>query len=345
MITPMTSHPRLYTSRQWLEAAEYVHLLWPQWGASHWEPRYDALYADFMSKGAGLFTLTEDPSDADYFMPPCGWQYKGSPQALRMADLAARYGKPLLMFFHHDSDEIIPVADSTWILRTSMYRSKKRPNEEAWPAWTCDVLRTYGNGAVVKRDATTRPVVGYCGYVDYRNSFERLHRLVRGGFSEGARLRGHAVRAMNASSAVDTRFLLRRCFGGHSGTKEREEYARNLLDCDYALVARGIGNFSFRLYEAMSAAAIPVFIDTDCCLPFEDVIPYRELFVWVPATNVSSIADYVAWFHAAHDADSLHAHRRRIREVYDRYLEPLAFHRELASRMAQRSIHGVTAHG
>ena len=341
----MTLIPRLYTSRQWLESAEYVHLLWPYWGASHWDLRYDKLYADFISNGAELFTLTEDPSDADYFLPPCGWQYNGSQQALRMADLAARHGKPLILFFNHDSDGVIPVNDSAWILRTSMYRSKKRQNEEAWPAWTCDVLRTYGNGTVVKHRVSDRPIVGYCGYVDYRNAFERMHRLVRTGFSEGAVIRGRAVRALNGSSAVDTRFILRRCFGGQSGIKQREEYSHNLLNCDYALVARGNGNFSFRLYEAMSAASIPVFIDTDCCLPFEDVIPYRDLFVWVPASDVSSIADHVAQFHAAHDTDSLYDHRRRIREVYDRYLEPLAFHRELALRMARRAMPGYTDSG
>jgi hypothetical protein len=126
---------------------------------------------------------------------------------------------------------------------------------------------------------------------------------------------------------------------------EREQYARNMLTCDYALVARGRGNFSFRLYEAMSVGAIPVFIDTDCRLPFDDVIPYRQLFVWVPASDVSSIAGHVARFHAAHDADSLYAHRRRIRQIYDRYLEPLAFHRELALRMAGRAMHGFTESG
>ena len=145
------------------------------------------------------------------------------------------------------------------------------------------------------------------------------------------------MRALNASLDVQTRFILRRYFGGHSSPQHREEYARNLLDCDYALVARGNGNFSFRLYEAMSAAAIPVFIDTDCCLPFDDVIPYRELFVWVPAHDVHRVADYVTRFHGDHDAQSLLAHRLRIREVYDRYLEPLAFHRELADRLVRHA--------
>jgi hypothetical protein len=336
--------PVLYTGREWLEHAEPAHIVWPFWGASHWQPRYDDLFADFLNQGAKLFQLADDPNVADYFLPPCGWQHGGSPQALRMAELASRYGKPLLVFFHHDSDEMIPVDDRSWIFRTSMDRSTKRANEQAWPAWTCDVLRTHGGGRFTSRVRTERPVVGYCGYIDYRNVVERVRRSIRGSFSVGSRLRGNAIRALAASREVDSRFILRRKFGGHSGQVERDEYARNMLTCDYAVVARGNGNFSFRLYEVMSAATIPVFIDTDCCLPFDDVIPYRELFVWVPVEDVHRIADYVLRFHAAHDTESLNAHRRRIRGVYDRYLEPLAFHRELSERLTRAASHGPAVH-
>ena len=335
--------PRLFTSKEWLEPAEYVHLLWPEWGASHWHDRYRDLFTDFLTHGNGLFNLTDDPAAADFFLPPCGWQDGGSPAALRMADLAARYGRPMVVFYNSDFEEPIPIDDAL-IFRTSITAANARPNELAWPAWTCDVLRTYGPGRVEPRVKTSRPTVGYCGYIDYRNVVERVQRTLRGQIAPWSKLRGEAVRTLQASPDIDTRFVLRRRFGGNAGAMEREQYARNMLACDYALVARGRGNFSFRLYEAMSAGAIPVCIDSDCRLPFEDVIPYRDLFVWVPESDVSSIADLVAQFHAAHDADSLYAHRRRIRKIYDRYLEPLAFHRELALRMAGRAMHGVTAH-
>jgi hypothetical protein len=335
---------KLFTSRRWLEAAEYVHLLWPTWGPSHWHERYREVFGDFLSHGGELFELSDDPEAADFFLPPCGWQDGGSPQALRMADLAARHGRPMLVFYNSDFEESIPIDDAL-IFRTSITAANARPNELAWPAWTCDVLRTHGTGRVEPRAKTSRPTVGYCGYIDYRNVVERMQRTLRGQIAPWSKLRGEAVRALQTSPDIDTRFVLRRRFGGNAGVLEREEYARNMLACDYALVARGRGNFSYRLYEAMSAGAIPVFVDTDCRLPFDDVIPYRQLFVWVPASDVSSIADHVARFHAARDAESLLAHRRRIREVYDRYLEPLAFHGELAWRMAQRAIHGITASG
>lgn len=334
--------PRLFTSRDWVERAEYVHLLWPVWGASHWHDRYRDLFGDFLTQGRGFFTLTEDPGSADYFLPPCGWQEGGSPQAMRMAELAARYGRPMVIFFNSDFEEPIPIDDAV-IFRTSMNASSAGPNEQAWPGWTCDVLRTYGGGRLESRAKPEQPTVGYCGYLDYRNNFERLQRTIRGQIAPWARLRGDAVRTLSKAHEIDSRFVLRRRFGGHAGAAERDEYARNLLTCDYALVARGRGNFSFRLYEAMSAGAIPVFLDTDCRLPLDDVIPYRELFVWISANDVHSIADHLTRFHAAHDSSSLNSHRRRIREVYDRYLSPLAYHREVADRLARRATMDPTA--
>ena len=64
------------------------------------------------------------------------------------------------------------------------------------------------------------------------------------------------------------------------------------------LCARGRGNFSYRLYETLCSGRIPVFIDTDCVLPFEDVIDWRSLCVWVPEAEVDQVAERVADFHA-----------------------------------------------
>jgi hypothetical protein len=323
----------LYTSRLYEEAAEYVHLLWPFWGVAHWFDRYPSLYREFLQQGRSLFTLTDSPDEADWFLPPSGWQQGGSSQAFRMAELARKHGKPLLVFFCSDSFEDVPL-DNAIVYRTSMNRSTRKPHEHAWPIWTCDVLRSYGGGNVAERRWTPRPSIGYCGYIDYRNAFEWAQRSLRGQISPSMTLRGDAVRALLASPVIEPRMILRRCFGGAATPYEREEFARNLLSSDYALVARGNGNFSFRLYEAMSAGTIPVFIDTDCCLPFDDVLPYRDLFVWVPEHDVSRIADFVMEYHSRLDDRSFNERRRSIRDIYDRYLSPLGFHRELAARLA-----------
>jgi hypothetical protein len=331
----------LYTARSYEERAEHVHLLWPAWGPSHWLDRYRPLYGEFICEGHKLFTLTESPVQADYFLPPSGWQKGGSAQAVRMAELARRHGKQLLVFFCSDSFEDVPIEDAI-VYRTSMNRTTRRHNEYSWPIWTCDVLRSYGDGTIADRRWTPRPSVGYCGYVDYRNPLEWAQRRLRGQISASMTLRGDAVRALLASAAIEPRIILRRRFGGAATPRQRAEFASNLLSSDYALVARGNGNFSFRLYEAMSAGAIPVFLDTDCCLPFDDSIPYRDLIVWVPAADVSRVADYVTEYHSRLDDRSFNERRRSIRDIYDRYLSPLGFHRELSARLAAGSSRGAS---
>jgi Exostosin family len=330
------ARPTLYTSRSYEETAEHVHLLWPHWGVSHWHDRYAPLYGDFIDHGRKLFTISDRPEEADFFMPPSGWQPGGSPQAYRMAEVARKYGKPLLLFFCSDSDENIPI-EGAIVYRTSMARSTRRTWEHAWPIWTCDVLRSYGSGIVEDRPLSARPSVGYCGYIDYRSVVERVRRTVLWRISPSMRLRGDAVRALQAASEVDARIILRRHFSGDAVGEQRQEFANNLLTSDYALVARGAGNFSFRLYEAMSAGTIPVFIDTDCCLPYDDAIPYRDLFVWVPAYDVRRIGEYVREYHSRLNERAFNARRRKIREVYDQFLSPLGFHRELACRLTAGS--------
>ncbi|MFM8891765.1 MAG: exostosin family protein [Planctomycetia bacterium] len=295
-----------------------------------------------MRRGKDIFTITDVPEEADFFLPPTGWQPGGSRQVEQMAEVAHRHGKPLLVFFCSDSDEKIAVENAI-VYRTSMYRATRKPWEHSWPIWTCDILGSHGGGSMHDRRWTVRPSVGYCGYVDYRTGFEWLQRSIRRQISPSMSLRGEAVRALQASRDVDPRLILRRRFGGGATGQQRDEFARNLLESDYALVARGNGNFSFRLYEAMSAGTIPVFLDTDCCLPFDDTIPYRDLFVWVPAADVHRIGDYVAAHHARLDDRSFNERRRSIRDIYDRFLSPLGFHRELAARLAARLVRTATA--
>ena len=69
----------------------------------------------------------------------------------------------------------------------------------------------------------------------------------------------------------------------------REEYINNIYSCEFPLVVRGDWNFSFRLYEVMSAGKIPLFIDTWCKLPFENEINYKNLFIWVPYHDTKNI--------------------------------------------------------
>ena len=86
--------------------------------------------------------------------------------------------------------------------------------------------------------------------------------------------------------------------------------------------ARGAGNFSYRLYETLSCGRIPVFVDTDCVLPDEDMIDWRSLCVWVDESELDEIGERVAAFHAAYDDSSFRELQHECRRVWLERLSP-----------------------
>jgi len=110
----------------------------------------------------------------------------------------------------------------------------------------------------------------------------------------------------------------------------RAEFVENLRRSDYVLCARGGGNFSYRLYEALSAGRIPLFVDTDCVLPFEDEIDWRSLCVWVDERDVATVAEAVAARHRELGADGFEQAQRECRRVWEEYLSPEGFYGRFA---------------
>ncbi|MCF7834544.1 hypothetical protein K9M48_00615 [Candidatus Gracilibacteria bacterium] len=59
---------------------------------------------------------------------------------------------------------------------------------------------------------------------------------------------------------------------------------------------RGFGNYSFRMYEAMSLGRILIYIDTGANLPFIDEINYKDLFIIIPFSKRKYIYKYIDAF-------------------------------------------------
>lgn len=73
-------------------------------------------------------------------------------------------------------------------------------------------------------------------------------------------------------------------------------YMALLRDSTFALVPHGDGRWSHRLVEAIGAGAIPVIIADSLTLPYEQLINYRDLCVWIDerfVTDATSMDDIV----------------------------------------------------
>lgn len=100
--------------------------------------------------------------------------------------------------------------------------------------------------------------------------------------------------------------------------KTRNEYINNIYSSKFPLVTRWDWNYSYRLYEVMSAWKIPLFIDTDCKLPFENEINYKELFIWVPYEDLKHIDMYIDLYLKKHK--NLKEIENEIKDIYENYL-------------------------
>lgn len=225
---------------------------------------------------------------------------------------AERRGLRTLVFGAHDLEPLMP--DESVIL---LHAGPTRGAQPHADVLAVPFIFTDRTPVQEPRPGGDRPSVAFCGQGAYRRGALAAQMLVRGARLLQNRfrprvvappLRGHvglrasALRALSDHSGVDDRFLIRdRYRAGVSNEAERAatqaEFDDNLRSSTYALCVRGTGNFSARFYEALSFGRVPLFVDTDCVLPFEDEIDWRARTVWVPSSEVESIADRLVESH------------------------------------------------
>ena len=347
----------VFSDRAYLpDGGKHVTLLYPFWGKNPEDPgdpstgRYDR----YLQAGHRFFDMSAlERSDIAVF--PADWSHvMGDARLVKHAeaffDNARAHGKPVVVFFWNDSDADIPY-DDTVVFRTSLYRSRQRQREFAMPSWSEDFVERYLGGELAVRSKRERPIVGFCGYAPAsaappKQWRARLKRAVRGGVKrflnqldlrpvDGA-IRTTAMHALDACGHIDTNFVVREAFLGGawhpSGEVDvgkmhvvRREYVQNMVGSDYVLCARGAGNFSYRLYETLSCGRIPVFIDTDCVLPCQSGINWKDYCVWIDEKQVHRAGEQVAEFHASLSDRQFHDLQRACRRLWETHLSPEGF--------------------
>jgi hypothetical protein len=343
---PAVPRLRLHADRSALPAGS-VHplILFPFWGMARGGEQWPD-YADaFLARGSELFELVE-PVEAELVVFPENWKQAvrtdGVERARAILERAA--GKPVAIFFEGDDAEPLPV-EGAWVFRTSLHASRRRPQEFALPGFHGDLLQ----GELPLRCRRSRATVGFCGVALVEEEPAGAASQVRRALGERRRgaaerrgeplpqdvfVRSRAIEALVGQRDVDTNLVIRGEGGGgamyptvdHALWAEvRAEYVANLVSSDYALCARGVGNWSWRLYEALSLGRIPVFVDTDCVLPYDFLVDWRELCVWVDRSEVGRIGEQVAAFHESLTDGEFLERQRRCRQVWEDYLCPLGF--------------------
>jgi hypothetical protein len=362
---------KLYSNRNALvDGSPYVPMLYPIWGKPNGVAHSPEVgrYDRYAAVGSVYFALS-DIEDADVVVLPSPWEHtlsntEAKQRSTALIESAHRAGKPVVVFFWSDSDRQVDI-DNALVFRTSLYRSTRRPGEWAMPAWSEDFVDTYLDGKVPLRSKAEKAAIGFCGYAPLaRGSSLPLHRKAVEFFERGRRRLGrladggghatvldHSIReraldVLAQSSQVKCNFVIRTAFmGGVASSRGgqslnelhnvRRDYVANMVESDYVLCARGAGNFSYRLYETLCCGRIPVFIDTDCVLPYDFEIDWKQYCVWVDGTEVSRVAERVSAFHDQLSDREFSQLQQQCRQLWLDYLSPQGFFKNFHKHLQQ----------
>lgn len=296
-------------------------------------------------------SYTSVPDEADLVILPNNFSFhtpEASNYITKYADIADGLNIPLYIFSCGDYSDSLVFDPRATVFRYSLYKSSIRPLDVSTPTLTADI----SIGGISLRSKVDVPTVSFCGRAGFSSFREMLATWVRRvryeclGLikpPERARIRGilwrqWAIAACMRSPLVKTLFILRKTFSGALQTIEvspvqaRADFLHSMKDTDFVLAPKGDGNYSNRFLEALAMGRIPVLIDTDVVLPFEETIDYSKIMVRVPMNRIKDTPKYIREFYDPLTQEEWEAKQRLARKTYEQYLRQDSFFRKFFSQ-------------
>lgn len=353
----MTTQLRLFSDQSYLlDKSACVSILYPFWKGNSEkiddpdDPK-SGIFDAYVSTASSIFNVSS-LDKADLAVLPTDWEpimrLGQQASAIQFLGQMQQAKKPSISFFSGDCSHISLPINTDLIFRHSLYRSLRKVNDFAFPAWSEDFVGKYLNNQLPIRKKSTKPIVGFCGFA-VKRSFKAYakHSLYQGrkfflkdkagipSYNIGHVLRLWALSKLSKSTLVESNFIQRDypvfftesdlCFR----RRMRIEYVQNMVDSDYIFCCRGSGNYSFRFYETLCCGRIPVFIDTNCVLPYDFEVDWKKYCVWIEEDNLHQIDEKIAEFHEKLSPQEFTDLQHECRKIWKDKISPQGFYRNL----------------
>lgn len=296
------------------------------------------------------FQLVHNLKKADIILIPypINYYYRNSKMNLIQSynNLCDEYKIKAYGYISGDSGMQYPEFRNITYFRMGGNKSKLSTKNRGIPAALSDQYKKlFETEKIIFREKNPKPVVGFCGHAT-SNPFIYLHQIFKYLMENSKRfiidfnrndyepifpsafMRRRVMKYLEQENMVITNFIYRKKY--RAGAKSQKdlksttlEYYQNLLNSDYILCIRGAGNFSIRLYETLMVGRIPIFVNTDCILPFEEQIKWKSHVVWVEWDQIKHINDIILNFHNQLDSKNFHDLQAKNRNLWLTRLQPL----------------------
>ncbi|RYX87270.1 hypothetical protein EON73_01720 [bacterium] len=320
--------------------------------------------ADIITQLAIHSTIVSDPSLADFFLFPITYEilygyteheynhFNYTPaevQVLRndftlMTALASKYNKKIILFYYYDPIKKIDIPNAI-IFRTSLLKSTKNKNEFAMPAYGDD-LRS--KKKIADTDLyllkTAMPSVGFRGQsapiklpvkLQLKRKFNQvlkgigIRKQLNLHYNFGYLARRDAIISCINNLDIQTDISLTTIEQSWDPVNGKLPFVNNVFDNQYNICVSGHGNYSFRLYEILSAGRIPVFINTDCVLPFEEFIDWKKHVVYIEEKDASKAGQILLNFHHSISPEKFLQLQKDNRSLWEKYFSRTGFYQNL----------------
>jgi hypothetical protein len=297
------------------------------------------------------FHSNERFKDAYSFFPFALATYAHTPELLSNVqnhiDEANKAGKQTVLYFGHDNDH--PISEflngNPIVFRHSMSKNFNYQNEFIVPP----NVNNFRDSIREIKGLGWKPVpkVSFMGWARAAKpvvdkTFTTRIAPAKGLVSSmvfptppsiGTVLRKRAIEIIETDKQIESNFTIFGQYFPHYSEEFKQEnaneYLKSMSDTHYVLAIRGCGNFSFRLFETLAAGRIPIMVDTNQHLPFEDEIPWKELGVWVPFEKFNSINEYIHDFHNRLNKSAFDKLSYENEQIYEKYLSREAVIRQI----------------
>lgn len=296
-----------------------------------------------------IVQIEKSIENCDYVVFPKNYNLWYLKKLKELCSIAKIYNKKVVVFYMSDVENKLPYIDNLIVFRSSI--TTKNPSNEYPMPWFPEDLMKYCDKSY-QNISITKPSVWYVWYYGYYNlktkikyyihkiamyifRFRTINYLIYIFFNYIYRnenfynslsviwtwwvCRKDTIDILKKEKNIKFNFIKReKGLWIYEKKNNRKEYIDNMIKSDFPLVIRWFWNFSFRLSEVMSLWKIPLFIDTDCKLPFNYEVDYKELFIRVPYKDINKIYEYMDIYINKNENKIIEI-QKKIREIYEKY--------------------------
>jgi len=247
------------------------------------------------------YIISHNINNSEYKIVDCktpwGLQDKNTIQNIINSYQSYDSFKTIYIFLITDNCDKFLIPNNVKLYRTSLLKSIKSHNEYILPYIWEGIEQSFDPLII-----TEKPIIGFCGV----NSHYRLK----------------TIQLIEQDNRFVSNFIIRNQFWGgnpHNSVLVKN-YEDNMQSSHFNICNRGAGNFSMRFYQTLSCGRIPVLLNTNMLLPFENEIDWNDIIVM--ANTEEELIDKILYCWNNKDIIKMQI---KCKEIYDTYFAGTKF--------------------